>query len=109
MISQARATSGRLRNSLRLCGALFVIACASGLRAADPAARAALEPKVTELVSLVSEGRIDAMLGRIGPIPDHERETFEQIRQHLSNIYSNAGKYSGFDIAGYKTLTSRYQ
>lgn len=80
------------------------------VRAAEPpAARAALEPKIAELVALVSDGRIDAMLARIGPIPEHERDAFEEQRQHLINLYSNAGKYSGFDVAGYKILTPRFQ
>jgi hypothetical protein len=83
---------------------------ASFARAADPpAARAALDPKIADLVALVSEGRVDAMLERIGPIPDREREAFDETRQHLTNIYSNAGKYSGFDVAGYKTITPRFQ
>jgi hypothetical protein len=93
--------------------AAVAVACsilAPSVRAAEPpAARAALEPKIAELVALVSDGRIDAMLARIGPIPDHEREAFEEQRQHLVNIYSNAGKYSGFDVAGYKVLTPRFQ
>lgn len=95
------------------CLGAVAVAClllASSVGAADPpAARAALEPKIAELVALVSDGRIDAMLARIGPIPEHEHDAFEEQRQHLTTLYSNAGKYSGFDVAGYKTLTPRFQ
>ncbi len=48
------------------------------------------------------------MLERIGPIPDRERQAWDETRQRLINLYGNAGKYSGFDIAGLKTLTPRY-
>ncbi|HZK81777.1 MAG TPA: hypothetical protein VFC46_11935 [Humisphaera sp.] len=72
-------------------------------------ARPALEPKVTELLDLIGAGRVDAMLDRIGPIPDRERNAFEGTRQLLINLYGNSGKYGGFDIAGYKVLTPRFQ
>jgi hypothetical protein len=81
--------------------------------AADPSvsaiARTALEPKVSELVDLIGKGRIDAMIDRIGPVPDTDRLYYEQTRQRLINLYSSAGKYDGFDIAGYKVLTPRFQ
>ena len=81
------------------------------LAAPDPLAsvRAEIEPKIAELVSLVSKGRIDAMLELIGPVPDRDRQAFEETRERLMHLYSNAGKSSGFDIAGYKSLTPRFQ
>ena len=97
---------------------IFAAALSSALTgdlsfAAEPVvsavARPALEPKVAELMDLIAKGRIDAMLDRIGPIPDRERQAFEEMRQRLMNLYSNAGKYDGFDIAGYKVLTPRFQ
>jgi hypothetical protein len=72
-------------------------------------ARPALEPKVADLIDFIAKGRIDAMLDHIGPIPDRERQAFEETRQRLLNIYSNAGKFGGHDIAGYKVLTPRFQ
>ncbi|HWE04899.1 MAG TPA: hypothetical protein VG326_21005 [Tepidisphaeraceae bacterium] len=90
----------------------FLTACVTS-SAAEPAvsaiARPALEAKVSELIDLIGNGRIDAMLDRIGPIPDPDRPAFEQIRQRLINLYGNAGKFGGFDIAGYKVLTPRFQ
>lgn len=110
MIFQAKAIRGRIRNSIWLCAAFIVVAWASASRAADPPpARAALDPKIADLVALIGDGRVDAMLERIGPVPDPDRPAFEETRQHLINIYSNAGKYSGFDVAGYRTLTPRLQ
>ena len=90
-----------------LVGCLILTAQA---RAAEtPPARAALDPRIADLVALVSEGRIDVMLERIGPVPEHERQAFEETRERLIHLYSNAGKYGGFDVAGYKTLTPRFQ
>ena len=81
--------------------------------AAEPAvsaiARPALEPKVAELIDFITNGRIDAMLDRIGPIPDRERQAFDETRQRLINLYGSSGKYGGYDIAGYKVLTPRFQ
>ena len=76
--------------------------------AADPA-RAALDPRIADLVGLVSNGQIDAMLERIGPVGELERPALEETRERLVHLYSNAGKYSGFDVAGYKALTPRFQ
>jgi|SRR6185437_1123639 len=70
--------------------------------------RSGVEPKIADMISLLSDGRVDAMIEKIGPIPEHDREAFEQTRERLIHLYSTAGKYQGFDMVGYKTLTPRF-
>jgi hypothetical protein len=96
---------------LAICSLMSLISLAA--RAADAPApvssHAALDPTIADLVKLAGEGRADQMLLRIGPIPDDERDATERTREYLVNLYANGGKYSGYDIAGVKQLTPRFQ
>jgi hypothetical protein len=95
--------------------ALAALIVASAI-AADPPAKPAvpndrttIDAAAGEMVKLVGQGRIDQMLDRIGPVLESDRADYEQQRERMVAVYSNAGKYSGFDIAGYKALTPRFQ
>ena len=77
--------------------------------AAGPTSHSAIDPIITELVNLAGEGRIDQMLDRIGATPEPDREAIERARERLMVVYNNAGKYHGFDVAGFKSLTPRFQ
>jgi hypothetical protein len=101
--------------SLLVALALTGLITASAI-AADPTAKPAaandrtiIDAAAGEMVKLVGEGRIDQMLDRIGPTLETEREEYERQRERLIAVYGNAGKYSGFDIAGFKALTPRFQ
>lgn len=99
----------RLLQHITLLTSLVFALCgtAHAAPAHDPAI-AAIQPKVAELVDLISNGRVDAMLDRIGPIADDDRPKWEEARTYLINLYGNAGKCSGFDFAGFKPLTPRF-
>jgi len=72
------------------------------------AVRTDLRPKVEELLSLYSQGKIDDLLQRMPVAPAESRDDFENLRRDLIGLTGVAGRYLGFDIVASETLSDRY-
>lgn len=86
----------------------LLLACATTRADAPADVRAQLEPQVAELVGMVGDGRLQALVDRIAPMADADRKTFDETHDRLVEFTGTSGKYSGFDVVGYKHVTPRF-
>jgi hypothetical protein len=70
--------------------------------------RAELRPRVEELLTLYSQGKVDDMLQRMPVAPAQTRDEFDSLRHDLVAVSTIAGRYTGFDIVRSRTLSDRY-
>jgi len=84
------------------------VASAQPVARVPDAVRTELRPRVEELLTLYSQGKIDDMLQRMPIAPAQTRDEFDNLRRELIALTGIAGRYLGFDIITSQALTERY-
>ncbi len=77
--------------------------------AASPEARKAMSAKIGGLMPLIGQAKYDTLLQQVGMTSDPDHGEYDEVRRTLVDLSDWAGKYSDFEVVGYKSLGSRYE